>query len=44
LIHSWLFLTGPFLGAAVAAFYFSYFHFNATNGTGFFAEKAIAEK
>lgn len=38
LYDSWLYLLGPLLGALIASFYYSWFHFNATTGSGFFHE------
>lgn len=39
LYDSWLYLLGPLLGALIASFYYSWFHFNATLERGIFAKK-----
>jgi len=40
LLHSWLFLVAPLIGACIAAFYYSWFHLASTTNTGIFAPKA----
>jgi len=44
LYHSWLFIIGPFFGASIAAFYYSWFHLAATNSTGWFSKEEVKKE